>query len=354
MGFEVKDYLKDYSNSDDEIKLNLSKELARYFQCGFCYPVSNGTVAIEVALKALELPRGSEVLIPDLSFIATATAVANCGLIPVYADISPDYFGLTLEGLKAKYHPGIRAVIVVHLAGVANREIMAIKDFCQEHHLYLIEDCAQAFSASVQGKKVGTIGDIGTYSLQSSKLVNCGEGGFILTDNEALFMKCELISNWGYSPRYGKSDLSLPSSNFRLSAVQSYLVLKQLEMIDDIVAERLAKVSALKEAATSMGITVKMPEPAAGFIDCPFFFVIGSQTKIYTIEPRAEYPMRNSTIVKAILKRFYPDLLEKYQALNPNDGTKWNSDCLLEEVNFINIRQYRHLSPTELFEPYRG
>lgn len=352
MSFQIRDYIQDYGN-EDEIKLNLRKRLAEYFQCGYCYPVSNGTVAIEVALKALELPRGSAVLLPDLSFIATATAVANCGLIPVYADISAEYFGVTLEGLKAKYHPGIRAVIVVHLAGVANREIMAIKDFCREHNIYLIEDCAQAFSASVNGKKVGTIGDIGTYSLQSSKLVNCGEGGFILTDSQDLYLKCELLSNWGYSPQYGKFDPALPSSNCRLSAVQSFLVLKQLEVIDAIIAERLARVAELNKVATSLGIRVRMPEPAVGFFDCPFFFAIESQTKINTLGPHGEYPMRKSTIVKSILTRLYPDLLEKYRFHNPQSEAKWNSDFLLENVDLINIRQQDHLSPGEILKPYQ-
>ncbi|MDP4183115.1 MAG: aminotransferase class I/II-fold pyridoxal phosphate-dependent enzyme [Bacillota bacterium] len=351
MSYKIKDYIKDYS-SDSEIKSELAKRLSEYFESRYCYPVSNGTVAIEIALKALDIPRGSCVIVPDISFIATATAVANCGLVPVFADVSKEHFGLTLNALKSKLNKNTRAVIVVHLGGFVNREILEIKDFCKSNGLYLIEDCAQAFSSSVSGKKVGTIGDVGTYSLQASKLINCGEGGFILTDDAAIQIKCEMISNWGYSPEYRKFDSNLPSSNFRLSAVQSYLVLKQLSMVDEIIKERLDRVAGLKEAFNSSGIATKIPMKEEKFFDCPFYLPVESQNKINTIEPRAEYPMRKSNIVKAILNRFFPDLLEAYNEYNKDAGFEWSSDKLLCEVDLINISQKSNLSAMEIIKEY--
>jgi perosamine synthetase len=353
MTYRICDYIKDYG-SDNEIKSELIKSLSEYFGCGYCYPVSNGTVAIEIALKALDIPRGSCVIVPDLSFIATATAVANCGLIPVFADISREHFGLTLDALKSKLNKDVRAVIVVHLGGFVNREILEIKDFCKSNNLYLIEDCAQAFSASVSGKKVGTIGDIGTYSLQTSKLINCGEGGFILTDNEDIHVKCEMISNWGYSPEYGRFDPNLPSSNFRLSAVQSYLVLKQLSMVDEIIKERLKRAAELEEAFNLNGIAIKIPAKEEKFFDCPFYLPVESKNKINTIEPKTEYPMRKSNIVKAILNRFFPDLLEAYNGYNKDTGFEWSSDKLLCEVDLINISQKNNLSALEIIKEYKN
>ncbi len=352
MSYKICDYISDYS-SDNEIKSELSKSLAEYFGSRYCYPVSNGTVALEIALKALEIPRGSCVIVPDISFIATATAIANCGLIPVFADISPEYFGLTLESLKSKLNKDVRAIIVVHLGGFVNREILEIKDFCRSNSLYLIEDCAQAFSSSVSDRKVGTIGDVGTYSLQTSKLINCGEGGFILTGDQDIHIKCEMISNWGYSPEYGKFDPNLPSSNFRLSAVQSYLVLKQLSMVDEIIKERLMRVAELEEAFNSNGIETKIPLKKEKFFDCPFYLPVKSSNKINTIEPRAEYPMRKSNIVKTILGRLFPDLLDAYGEYNNDTGLKWSSDMLLSEVDLINISQKNGLSPMEIVKDYK-
>jgi len=350
--YHTNDYIADYGD-DNEIKAELRKRLAAYFECGFALPVANGTVAIEIALKALDIERGSLVILPDISFIATATAVANCGLIPVYADISADYFGLTLASLESKYNQKVRAVIAVHYAGFVNREIFAIKDFCKNNHLYLIEDCAQAFAASISGKKVGTIGNIGTYSLQSSKLINCGEGGFLLTDHEAIATKCDMLANWGNTDTYSKFDPHLPSSNFRLSAVQSYLVLKQLAMVDEIVAQRLSRVSELEAACDQLGVEPKIPAKKVGIFDCPFSLPVKSKMKINTLEPRVEYPMRKSNIVKAIFKRFFPDLLGTYNESNKDSEAIWTSNQLLEEVDFINISQQKNKSCKEILEPYK-
>ncbi|HEX9059242.1 MAG TPA: aminotransferase class I/II-fold pyridoxal phosphate-dependent enzyme [Clostridia bacterium] len=353
MTYKINDYIKDYPG-DEEAKSELRKNLASYFECGFAFPVSNGTVAIEIPLKALNIPRGSCVIVPDISFIATATAIANCGLVPIYADVSEEYFGITLKSIKEKLNDEVKAVIVVHLGGFVNREIFAIRDFCKQNNIYLIEDCAQAFSSSASGKKVGTIGDAGTYSLQTSKLIQSGEGGFILTDDKDLSIKFEMLSNWGYSPTYQMFDHHIPSSNFRLSAVQSYLVLKQLSMVEKIIEERLKRVSELEEACSSMNIETKMPGGGDSFFDCPFFLPVKSKEKINTIEPRAEYPMRKSNIVRSILGRFYPDLIKRYNEYNSDSGNVWSSDRLLQNIDFINISQKKSLSATEILNPYRG
>jgi perosamine synthetase len=144
MLFKFDDYLPDFT-TETEIKDSLKRALGKFFNCNHVILVVNGTTAIEIALKALGLKRGTPVIVPDLSFIATATAVANCGLIPVYADISAEYYGLTLESVKQEYtqHQNTGAVVLVHFGGYVNREIFAIKAFCAAHHLYLLEDCAQ-------------------------------------------------------------------------------------------------------------------------------------------------------------------------------------------------------------------
>ncbi len=351
MSYNLKDYIHDFS-SEDTVRAEFKEAVNKYFDCKYSIPVSNGTAAIEVALRSLSLPRGSLVIVPDISFIATATAVANCGLIPVYADVSGDYLGMTLDEVVRKYNSGVKAVIVVHLAGYMNREIFQIRDFCREKGICLLEDCAQALACCAKGKKAGTIGDIGTFSFQSSKIVNAGEGGLIITDNNHFALKCEAISDWGISTGCYKRNLNISSSNFRLSAIQCYFLIKQFEMIDDIVNERLSKCERLFEACREFNVEPYSPKKQKDFFDCPFFFMIKSRKKINTIEPREEYPMRNSSMVREILKDYYPDLVDKYLSSNCENRQNLVSRRILSEIDFINIRQNSEKTDMELFGAY--
>ncbi len=353
MVFDFNDYLPGF-HSEAATKESLRQKLIDYFQCRHATLVGNGTLAIEIALRAFGLKRGTKVIVPDLSFIATATAVADCGMIPLYADISEEYFGLTVESVRRQYdrNDNIGAVIVVHFAGFVNRQIFAIKEFCQEKNLYLLEDCAQVFPCAMKGKRVGAIGDAGTFSLQSSKVVNCGEGGIITTNSEVLAQRCESISNWGLSFPGIERDSKLPSSNFRLSAVQSYFVLRQMELLDGIVAERIRKYSEFKDLAKKYNLEPATPQEKEGIVDCPFFFPLkSSKQKLNMVEPRTEYPMRKSTMVPAILASFHPDLLEIYQSLHYE--TDRTSDKVIREIDFINFRSCESLSAEELIRQYR-
>ncbi len=351
MTFNVKNYLPDFT-SEEDVKKSFRNNLRDYFKCRHVSIVSNGTAAIEVAFKALGLKRGTGVIVPDISFIATATAVANCGLLPVYADVSEQYFGLTLETVKAKYTEEIGAVVLVHFAGYINREIFEIKKFCEEKGIYLVEDCAQVFVCSINGKKAGTIGDIGTFSLQTSKIVNCGEGGIITTNSEELGRKIESISNWGLYISEEDRDLSLPSSNYRLSAYQCYFAQKQLDMLEEIIDERLNRISEFEELCQKYSLKTANPPKQPNIVDCPFFFVLKNVTKIHTLAPVGEYPMRNSVLVRSILS-FNPDLLEKYIRLNGDIHSERASDRLVKQNDFINIHQSYATSCEEMLEKYK-
>jgi perosamine synthetase len=354
MVFDFNSYLPGFG-SEASTKESLRQALKDYFNCRYISLVGNGTFAIEIALRAFGLKRGTKVIVPDLSFIATATAVANCGMIPLYADISEEYFGLTLESVKQQYYinDNIGAVIVVHFAGYVNRQIFEIKEFCQEKNLYLLEDCAQVFPCTIQGKRVGAIGDAGTFSLQSSKIINCGEGGIITTNSETIAQRCESISNWGLSFPGIERDPRIPSSNFRMSAVQSYFILKQMELLDRIVEERLRKYLELKDLAQKYKLEPAIPHEKSGIIDCPFFFPLrSSRRKLNMVEPRSEYPMRKSTMVPSILGFFHPDLFQIYQQKNLTYETERISDKVIREIDFINFRSCESSSSEELIRQY--
>ena len=345
-------YVEGYTNDQEAIS-NFRQSMCSYLDCRKIIPVTNGTHAIEIALRGSGLKRGDAVIIPDISFIATATAVADSGLIPVYADVDPGFFGLSLESLRERYSPVVKAVIVVHFSGFVNRHIFGIKEFCREKNLVLIEDCAQSFSGSASGTKTGALGDLGTFSFQSSKILNAGEGGMISTKNEQLGAECEAVADWGMSPTFPQRRLDMASSNFRLSAIQCFHLTRQLNEIHQITTTRRTRVEELISCCDKRGIETAFPRQNDDFIDCPFFFPIKSEKRINLIEPREESPMHKSLMVKAIIDRFFPDLAGLYYSLNPSSVTEgFNSLKVVAETNFINISQTAHLSPDDIFSVY--
>lgn len=331
-----KKYLPDFS-TESNVKDEFSTSINSFFNCKHNIGVTTGTAAIEVALKSMNLPLGSLVAIPEISFIATATAVANSGLVPVYIDIEESHFGMSFQSLKNNFNDEIKCVIVVHFAGYVDRDILKIKEFCQKENVYLIEDCSQAIGSEVDGQKVGTIGDIGTYSFQTSKLINSGEGGLIITNNSEIFYECEKLVNWGYNSNSDR-DLFVPSSNYRLSAIQCYFIIKQISEFNKIHEERIKLNKLVKERTKILGLEDAMPKIEKNLIDSPFFFPIKSTEKLNTIEPRPEYPMHKSKIVLSIFKRFFPTLVTKYEKSNAHTKSNEKADCMLKHVDFLNFR----------------
>lgn len=345
-------YWADY-RGDREAVAEFREAVRSYMGCRGVVPVTNGTHAIEVALRGMGLRRGDAVVVPDVSFIATATAVANAGLVPVYADVDPAHFGLSLSSLASRCFEGVKAVIAVHFAGAVNREIFQIKDFCSRYGLRLIEDCAQAFTGSAGGTMAGRIGDAGTCSFQSYKIVNAGEGGMITTDDAELAAACEAIADWGTSPAFPEKRFDLADSNFRLGGLQCHHLARQIADIEAIVARRRDRVAELERACARLGIANAFPRPEPEFVDCPFFFIVKSNRKIHRIEPRTEYPMHRSTMVASIIDRFFPDLAQRYRDLNPPELTRrFASHGVVADYDFINISASGRQSAEELLAPY--
>jgi dTDP-4-amino-4,6-dideoxygalactose transaminase len=352
----VKSVINNFLNreqTEDEIKHVFEESMAAYLGCRSVVPVVNGTIALEVALRGLGLCRGDAVIVPDISFIATATAVANCGLIPVFADVSPDYFGLTVETLRNRDCSRVKAALLVHFSGFVNRDLFEIIEYCCRRDLALVEDCAQAFACTAFGRKVGTFGDAGIFSFQSSKIINAGEGGLVCTDKQNLAAEFQAISDWGMSPAFVKRKLELPSSNFRLSALQCYWLQQKLQHIEHTMAARLERCRELENACRNLGLEHRLPAGKTDFVDCPFFFPVKSERKLNTIEPREESPMHRSAIVPAILQHFFPDLLEIYYELNPPETLAgFASNNIISDIDFINIHQTRNLPADQVMTAY--
>jgi len=196
-------------------------------------PVANGSVAIEMALRALGIRPGDEVIVPPYTFISTVTSVLMVGAVPVFADIHPQSYCLDPEDVQRRIGPYTRVIIPVHLAGHM-ADMPRLVKIAEKNNLAILEDCAQAIDAALNDKKAGTWGKLGTFSFQSNKTLTCGEGGLILTNDSGLAEKVVALRAFGRfreKQAVRSSDLTCQqlSSNYRLSEFQSAVLLGQLE-----------------------------------------------------------------------------------------------------------------------------
>lgn len=199
--------------------------------CGVKHAItcSNGTTALHLALLGLGLQPGDEVIVPTLTFIASANAVVYCGGQPVFVDVDPDIWSIDPSQIEARITPRTRGIIAVHLAGHP-ADMDAILHIARRHSLFVLEDAAQAHGATVNGRRVGSIGDIGSFSFFGNKIISTGEGGMITTNDEAMARKIRLLKNHGMDParRYWHPVVGY---NFRMTNIQAAIGLAQVERV---------------------------------------------------------------------------------------------------------------------------
>jgi len=209
---------------------------ARY--CGVRYGVAtcNGTVALHLALIALGIGQGDEVIVPALTFIATANAVKYAGAKPVLVDSAPDYWCIDPEKIGKAITPKTRAIIPVHLYGHPC-DMDPIMDIAKRHNLYVIEDAAEAHGAEYKGRKVGSFADIACFSFYGNKIITTGEGGICLTNDESLAVKMRGLRDHGMNPqkRYWHDVVGF---NYRMTNMQAAVGVAQLNKLDKFVEKK--------------------------------------------------------------------------------------------------------------------
>lgn len=222
------------------------KDFSAYQQASHCVTMVNGSLTLRNALLAGNLETGAEVIVPPYTFLATATSVLEANCTPVFVDIDPDTYCLDPQKIEAALTPQTGAIIPVHLAGqpAAMDEIMRI---ARQHHLLVIEDCAHAHGAEYNQRRVGAIGDIGSFSFQSSKNLCCGEGGAIVSNNAALAEQCWSIHNCGRVRSGAWYHHEHLGSNYRLSQFQAAILNEQLKKLDAQIEVRQRNAAYLSE-----------------------------------------------------------------------------------------------------------
>jgi dTDP-4-amino-4,6-dideoxygalactose transaminase len=215
----------------------------------------NGTVALEVALRALELECGEEVIVPPITFVSTATAVMICHGVPVFADIDPATLNLSPAAVEASITPRTRAVIVVHFGGHP-ADVDALTAIAERHGLALIEDAAHAHGAAWRGTPVGNFGVAATFSFQAFKLMTAGEGGAVLTNSSAFAEKVWSYCNLGRHTGAGWYEHFSVGSNYRMTGFQAAVLSSQLKRLAEQNRRRAENVRYFREQMRSFrGLT---------------------------------------------------------------------------------------------------
>ncbi|HTK32031.1 MAG TPA: DegT/DnrJ/EryC1/StrS family aminotransferase [Candidatus Saccharimonadaceae bacterium] len=207
----------------------LEEEIARYSQCAHGIGCASGTDALILALRALNIGPGDEVITSAYSFFASAGTIANVGGTPVFVDIDPRTYNLDPHRLEAAITPRTKAVVAVHLYGQCC-DLTAVKAICDKKKLFLIEDAAQAIGAEWEGKRAGSVGEFGCFSFFPSKnLGAAGDGGMIVTNDAELGDKARLLREHGSRPKYYHA---IVGTNSRLDALQAALLRVKLRHLD--------------------------------------------------------------------------------------------------------------------------
>lgn len=240
------------------------RAFAAMHQADYAVACANGTVALEVALRAAGVQCGDEVIVPSFTFVATATAVLLCHGCPVFADIDADTLNLSPAAVEQAITPRTRALVVVHFGGQP-ADMDALTAIARKHQIALIEDCAHAHGATWGGVPVGTFGDAGTFSFQAFKLMTSGEGGLVITNSAEMSEKIWAYCNQGRRKNAGWFEHYTLGSNYRISAFQAAVLYEQLLRLPAQTQTRAANVRYLRECLVDVpGFQMRPLHPKVG------------------------------------------------------------------------------------------
>jgi len=251
----------------------------------FGLPVANGSVAIEIALRALGVKPGDEVIVPSYTFVSTATSVLMVGAVPVFADIDKQSYCLDHRDAARRMGEHTRAILPVHLGGHM-ADMPSLVEIAGKGGIAIIEDCAQAIDSDLGGKKAGTWGELGTFSFQSNKTMTAGEGGLVMTNDPNLAERVVALRAFGRFRGQGgvrSSDLTCRhlSSNYRLSEFQSAVLLAQLEKFPELDTRRQANAARLTKGLNEIPgvrhILVNRPPMKHGY----YYYLVRFEPALY-------------------------------------------------------------------------
>jgi perosamine synthetase len=242
------------------------EKFAAHFGARHALGTCNGVTAIHLALAALEVGPGDEVIVPAHTFIGTSIPVLMANAVPVFVDIAPESYNIDVKKIEAAVTPRTRAIIPVHLNGLP-ADMAEIQGIARRHGIAVVEDACQAHGAFYRGTRVGTLGAVSCFSFFEDKVMTTGEGGMILTNDQGIFEHARSIRSYGEEPAAGIGDRKYEhlrlGFNYRMGSLAAALGINQLDRLDRMVADRNANARMLREKLTGIpGIT-----PPRGYTD---------------------------------------------------------------------------------------
>ena len=245
------------------------EEFARYIGVKHAIAVNTGTAALHMAIAALNIGPGDEVIVPPFTFIASASSILHNNAIPIFADIDDKSYTLDPNSVRNKITEKTKAIIPVHLAGIC-ADMSELMDVASESGISVIEDAAQSIGTQCYNKKVGSIGHLGCFSFYPSKNITTGEGGMVTTNDDELAEQCRLLRHHGEPEWYVYERLGY---NYRMTEIQAAIGRVQLRKIDSFISMRNKNARYLSEATSNLkGIK---PPFIPGYCDPAFNYWIG-------------------------------------------------------------------------------
>ena len=234
---------------------------AEYLGVRHALALPSCTSAIHLALAALGVGKGDEVVLPDITWIASAAPVSYVGATPVFADVDEQTWCLSAESLDECVTPRTKAVIPVDLYG-GIPDMDAVREICGRHGLKIVEDAAEAVGAEYRGARAGTFGDAGVFSFHGSKTLTTGEGGMLVTDDEEVYKRCRFLADHGRAPGERMFWNAEVAFKYRMSGLQAALGLAQLERIDELIERKREAFGWYREALADVpGIALNAEPP---------------------------------------------------------------------------------------------
>jgi perosamine synthetase len=309
---------------------------------------NSGTSALHATLLAYDIKHGAEVIVPSFTFIATANVVVLTGATPVFADIEKQSYALDPEDVKEKITAKTKAIIPIHYGGGPCKNIKALREIAEDHHLVLIEDAAESLGAKIHNGRVGTFGDAAMFSFCQNKVITAGEGGILVTDSKTIAAKLQLIrshgrveSKEGYFATTQELDYIQAGYNYRLPSINAALVLSQFKKFNRIIqmrrekaayyTKKLSKIKDIRTPAESKGeyhvyqlYTIELPDKKTRDHLQQHLTKAGIMTKVY-FEPihlktfyikefhykKSDLPVTEEMAEKVLTLPLYPSLTKK-------------------------------------------
>lgn len=223
------------ANPDGKVA-QAEKAFAKFVGTKYAKVVSSGTTALELALRSCDISYGDEVIVPAVTFLATASSVITSGAVPIFVDIDPETYQISPDAIEEAITERTRAILPVHYGGYP-ADMDRIMEIARKHELLVIEDCAEAHGTEWREKSVGTFGNFGCFSFQMAKTLTCGEGGAITYNDGTIDINCFSLSRMPENSN-GEATYYLPAGNWRMSEFAGAILLSQLSRLEKQIEAR--------------------------------------------------------------------------------------------------------------------